>query len=138
MTHTLNNLRLVKLQVATKNHECAECTDEIEAGERYMRAALPPTVEAFPPAEEVAQEDAWRHVDKTWTIEKTHELCYGKRYYRPNVAKGPGIAGCGHAIYGDHGRCAEMICDNYVNRHKFQDATDAAGLYGPDWSGRGA
>lgn len=83
MTPTLNNLRLVKLQVATIEHECAECTDPIEPGERYMRAALPPTVEAFPAPEDVAQEDAWRHVDKTWTIEKTHELCYGKRYYRP-------------------------------------------------------
>lgn len=110
MTHTLNNLRLVKLQVATKQHECAECVDPIEEGERYMRAALPPTVEAFPDPEAVAQEDAWKHVDKTWVIEKTHELCYSKRYFRP----APGIASCGHKEYGGGSHCAEMSCSNYV------------------------
>jgi hypothetical protein len=82
MNHTLNNLRLVKLQTATKQHECAECVEPIEPGERYMRVALPPTVEAFPD-ESVFQEDAWQFVDNTWTIEKTHELCYSQRYFRP-------------------------------------------------------
>lgn len=113
--HTLNSLRLVKAQVATQPHECAECTEPIEEGERYMRAALPPTVEAFPPEEEVAQEDAWKYVDRTWTIEKTHELCYGKRYFRP-VA---GFAKCGHKAYRDLGEhCAEMSCPNYVAKGK--------------------
>lgn len=84
--HNLNTLRLVKLQVATKTHECDECVDPIEEGERYMRVALPPTVEAFPDASDVAQEDAWRYVDRTWIVEKTHELCYAKRYFRPGGA----------------------------------------------------
>jgi len=82
MTDTLNNLRLVKLQVATKRHECAECVDPIEKGDRYMRACLPPTVEAFP-GPEVTQEEAWQYVDSEWTFEKTHELCYSKRYFKP-------------------------------------------------------
>lgn len=77
------NLRLVKLQTATKEHECAECTDPIEAGERYMRAAIPGDSSLFPNEREVAQEEAWQYVDQDWTIEKTHELCYAKRYYRP-------------------------------------------------------
>lgn len=109
MTHTLNNLRLVKLQVATKQHECVECTEPIEKGERYMRAALPRFVEQFPDPEEVAQEDAWKHVDGSWTIEKTHELCYVQRYFRPKAK-----ARCNHSPYGNEGRCAEMSCYNYV------------------------
>ena len=121
MTHTLNNLRLVKAQVASKQHDCSECTEPIEIGERYMRAALPPTVEAFPDVDKVVQEDAWQYVDHTWTIEKTHELCYGKRYFRP---VGTGLARCGHKAYGGGDHCAEIACPNYVAK-------------GKDWLGRG-
>jgi hypothetical protein len=119
MTHTLNKLRLVKLQTATKQHECAECVEPIEEGERYMRAALPPSVEAFPD-ESVFQEDAWQFVDHTWTIEKTHELCYSKRYFRPVE----GLARCGHKAYGNGDHCAEIACPNYVAK-------------GKDWLNRG-
>lgn len=111
--HTLNALRLVKLQTATKEHECAECVEPIESGERYMRVALPPTVEAFPD-ESVFQEDAWQFVDGTWTIEKTHELCYGRRYFRP---VGSGLVRCGHRKYSDTEWCAEIACTNYAGRH---------------------
>lgn len=82
MSIMVGPLRLVKTQVATQEHECAECTDPIEKGERYMRSALPPNAEAFPD-EEIFQDQAWQFVDRTWTIEKTHELCYAKRYHRP-------------------------------------------------------
>jgi len=110
-THTLNNLRLVKAQVASKRHECAECVEPIEEGERYMRAALPPTVEAFPDVDKVVQEDAWQYVDRTWTIEKTHELCYSRRYFRPG-----NLVRCGHQRYFDTSRCAVMVCENYVGK----------------------
>jgi hypothetical protein len=78
------NLRLVKLQVATKQHECAECPeDPIEVGERYMRVAIPGDSSIFPNVQEVPQEEAWQYVDREWTIEKTHELCYARRYFKP-------------------------------------------------------
>lgn len=80
-----HQLRLVKLQVATKVHECAECVEPIEKGERYMRVALPGDASVFPDENEVAQEDAWQYVDREWTIEKTHELCYGLRYFKPGM-----------------------------------------------------
>jgi hypothetical protein len=117
MTHTLNNLRLVKAQVASKQHECVECVEPIEEGERYMRAALPPNVEAFPD-QSVFQEDAWQFVDHTWTIEKTHELCYSKRYFRPVAQSNESeTASCGHRRYSGSGSCGEITCLNYAGRH---------------------
>jgi hypothetical protein len=79
---TTKPLRLVKLQVATKQHECNECVEPIARGERYNRVALPGTGSMFP-SPDVPMDEAWQYVDQEWTIEKTHELCYSKRYFRP-------------------------------------------------------
>ena len=114
--NTIGHQRLVKLQVATKAHECAECVEPIEEGERYMRVALPPSTEVFPD-ETVFQEDAWQFVDRTWTIEKTHELCYARRYFRAGGPQG-GLANCGHKRYGETAHCAEIACSNYVAKSK--------------------
>lgn len=111
--NTAGHQRLVKLQVATKEHECVECVEPIEEGERYMRVALPPSEEVFPD-ETVYQEDAWQFVDRTWAIEKTHELCYARRYFRPT---GSGLVRCGHKQYGSTDWCAEIACSNYAGKH---------------------
>lgn len=108
-------LRLVKAQVAAKQHECAECPELIEVGERYMRAAIPGDGSLFPSPDQVAQEDAWRYVDGEWLIEKTHELCYTARYYKPVLQSGR--VSCGHRSYADTSNCAEIACGNYAGKH---------------------
>lgn len=117
-TTDLARLRLVKAQVAAQEHECVECVEPIAKGERYMRAALPPTVEAFPD-EEVFQEQAWQFVDRTWTIEKTHELCYAKRYFRPRaLPRGTvqSLVHCGHRSFNQGEFCDEQSCPNWVGK----------------------
>lgn len=107
----MNDLRLVKLQVATKQHECDECVEPIQPGERYMRVAIPGDASIFPSPEQVNQEDAWRYVDREWTIEKTHELCYGLRYFKPVAS----LAECGHKRAGKFW-CWEPTCDAFINK----------------------
>lgn len=34
------------------------------------------------------------------------------------------VLGCGHKQYGETGRCAEMSCSNYVNKHSGEPPTD--------------
>lgn len=114
-TTDLARLRLVKAQIAAQEHECVECVEPIAKGERYMRAALPPTVEAFPDPE-VFQEQAWQFVDRTWVIEKTHELCYTKRYFRPAIR--PEVPCPNHhcILVGQHDNHRNIYGSQWVNR----------------------
>lgn len=79
-------LRLVKLQVATQEHECSECVEPVKEGERYNRVAIPPNAEAFPDPT-VFQEDAWRFVDRSWVILKMHEGCYMSKFFKPYAVR---------------------------------------------------
>jgi hypothetical protein len=123
-------LRLVKAQVASQPHECAECPETIEVGERYFRAAIPGDGCIFP-TPNVPQSEAWQYVNHEWTIEKTHELCYTARYYKPVALSNDDFVGgkplsvdvlwgrveCGHKSYAGTSNCAEIACGNYAGSH---------------------